>query len=268
MHEKRSIEDAQYANSELDEKLFACRDMQGLADVISQTHYLISDKSSIAVCTHTDKNTSRCIFMTDFINKEDQTDFKSTDIFPIDFTQSEHPMIVHVLPIVFGGKDIGHIAVGYSKPMVYTAHLKHYAKQLAIGIEVIEIQNSAVPVPVAEKSTADSTKRSKTLFAYNGETMNRISIDSVLYFETEGRKTVAVLNSGRYVVRSPLTQLEEQYKDVGFMRVSKSTILNLAKVKMYAPDNDRTLLATLVGNTKIRVSRKCAPEFKARMNGD
>ena len=268
MHEKRSIEDAQYANSELDEKLFACRDMQGLADVISQTHYLISDKSSIAVCTHTDKNTSRCIFMTDFINKEDQTDFKSTDIFPIDFPQAEHPTIVHVLPIVFGGKDIGHIAVGYSKPMVYTAHLKHYAKQLAIGIEVIGIQNSAVPVPVAEKSTADSTKRSKTLFAYNGETMNRISIDSVLYFETEGRKTVAVLSSGRYVVRSPLTQLEEQYKDVGFMRVSKSTILNLAKVKMYAPDIDRTMLATLVGNTKIRVSRKCAPEFKARMNGD
>jgi len=268
MHEKRSVEDNQFTNSELDEKLFSCRNIKDLSDVIAETHYLIADKNSMAVCLHTDENTSRCLFMMDFIGREEQTDFRSTDIFPIDFPQAEHPTIVHVLPIVFGGKDIGHIAVGYSKPMVYTAHLKHYAKQLAIGIEVIGIQNSAVPVPVAEKSTADSTKRSKTLFAYNGETMNRISIDSVLYFETEGRKTVAVLNSGRYVVRSPLTQLEEQYKDVGFMRVSKSTILNLAKVKMYAPDIDRTLLATLVGNTKIRVSRKCAPEFKARMNGD
>ena len=41
-----------------------------------------------------------------------------------------------------------------------------------------------------------------------------------------------------------------------------------AKVKKYVPDNDRTLLATLVGDTKIRVSRKCAPEFKTRMSGN
>lgn len=113
----------------------------------------------------------------------------------------------------------------------------------------------------------ENVRRNKTLLAYNGETMNRINIDSVLYFESEGRKTVAVLSSGRFVVRSSLAQLEEQYQDVGFMRVSKSTILNLAKMKMYAPDNDRTMLATLVGDIKIRVSRKCAPEFKSRMSG-
>ncbi len=268
MHEKRNVEDNQFANSELVEKLFACRDIKELSEVISQTHYLISDKNSIAVCLHTDKNTSLCLFMTDFVNKEDQIDFKSTEIFPIDFTQAEHPTIVHVLPIVFGSKDIGHIAVGYNKPTVYNAHLKNYAKHLAMGMEVIGIRNNAASSFAADANRTESTKRSKTLFAYNGETMNRISIDSVLYFETEGRKTVAVLSSGRFVVRSSLTQLEEQYQDVGFMRVSKSTILNLAKVKNYTPANDRTMLATLVGNVKIRVSRKCAPEFRDRMTGN
>ena len=267
LHEKRSIEDARYANSELDEKLFACHDMQNLADVISQTHYLISDKCSIAVCIHTDNRTSRCLFMTDFINKEDQTDFKSTDIFPIDFPQAEHPTIVHVLPIVFDGKDIGHIAVGYNKPTVYNLHLKNYAKHLAMGMEVIGIRTATVPTPTAVTDSTKNVRRNKTLLAYNGDAMNRINVDSVLYFETEGRKTVAVLHSGRYVVRSPLAHIEEQYQDIGFLRVSKSTILNLAKVKKYAPDNDRTMLATLVGDIKIRVSRKCAPEFKSRMSG-
>ncbi len=267
MHEKRSVEDNQFTNSELVEKLFACRDIKDLSDVISQTHYLISDKNCITVCLHTDEHTSRCLFMTDFVNKEDQIDFKSTDIFPIDFPQAEHPTIVHVLPIVFDGKDIGHIAVGYNKPTVYNLHLKNYAKHLAMGMEVIGIRTAAVPTPTAVTEITENVRRNKTLLAYNGETMNRINIDSVLYFETEGRKTVAVLHSGRYVVRSPLAHIEEQYQDIGFLRVSKSTILNLAKVKKYAPDNDRTMLATLVGDIKIRVSRKCAPEFKSRMSG-
>jgi hypothetical protein len=59
MHEKRSVEDNQFTNSELVERLFACRDIKDLSDVISQTHYLISDKNCITVCLHTDEHTSR-----------------------------------------------------------------------------------------------------------------------------------------------------------------------------------------------------------------
>ena len=58
---------------------------------------------------------------------------------------------------------------------------------------------------------------------------------------------------------------EEQYMDAGFLRVSKSTLLNISKVTGYTPDSDRTMLATLAGNVKIRISRKFASEFKARM---
>lgn len=268
MHEKRSVEDNQFTNSELVEKLFACRDVKDLADVISQTHYLISDKNSIAVCMHTDKHTSRCLFMTDFVNKEDQIDFKSTDIFPMNFVQAESPAIVHVLPIVFNDRDIGHVAVGYNKPTLYNVHLKNYIRHLAIGMEVIGLRNNVAPAPTPQTNHNENSKKSKTFFAYNGETLNVINVDSVLYFEAENRNTVAVLNSGRFVVKSTLNQLEEQYQDAGFLRVSKSTLLNLAKVKKYTPDGDRTMLATLTGNVKVRVSRKCAPEFKARMNGN
>ena len=119
MHEKRSVEDTHFANSELDERLFACRDIQDISDVISQTHYLIADKSSLAVCLHIDKNTSRCLFMLDFIGKEDQVDFKSTDILPPNSTQADSSTIIYVLPIVFNDKNLGHIAVCYNKPTVF-----------------------------------------------------------------------------------------------------------------------------------------------------
>ena len=265
MHEKRSVEDTHFANSELDERLFACRDINDLADVISQTHYLIADKSSLAVCLHVDKELSRCLFMLDFIGKEDQVYFKSTDILPPNSTQANSPTIIYVLPIVFNDKNLGHIAVCYNKPTVYNVHLKNYTRHLAIALEVLEIRNiTALSLEEAQGHMESNTK-SKTVYAYNGGTLHRISIDNVLYFETDGRKTVAVLRSGRLVVRNSLSQLEEQYKDDDFLRVSKSTLLNITKVTEYSPDSDRTMLVTLVGNVKIRVSRKFASEFKTKM---
>ena len=265
MHEKRSVEDTHFANSELDERLFACRNLQDMSDVISQTHYLIADKSSLAVCLHIDKNISRCLFMLDFIGKEDQVDFKSTDILPPNSTQADSSTIIYVLPIVFNDKNLGHIAVCYNKPTIYNAHFKNYTRHLAIGLEVLRIRNNAALTLTEASVPTESDKKSKILFAYNGETLHRISIDNVLYFETDGRKTVAVLRSARLVVRSSLSQLEEQYTDAGFLRVSKSTLLNITKVTGYTPDSDRTMLATLAGNVKIRISRKFASEFKARM---
>ena len=266
MHEKRSVEDTHFANSELDERLFACHNIQDISEVISQTHYLITDKSSLAVCLHVDENISRCLFMLDFIGKEDQVDFKSTDILPPNSTQADSSTIIYVLPIVFNDKDLGHIAVCYNKPTIYNAHFKNYTRHLAIGLEVLRIRNNTVLPPLAEDSIpTESDRKSKTLFAYSGETLHRISIDNILYFETDGRKTVAVLRSARLVVRSSLSQLEEQYSDSGFLRVSKSTLLNITKVNGYTPDSDRTMLATLVGNVKIRISRKFSSEFKKRM---
>ena len=265
LHEKRSVQDTLFANSELDERFFACRDINELADVISNTHYLIADKSSLTVCLHVDKEISRCLFMLDFIGKEDQVYFKSTDILPPNSTQENSPTIVYVLPIVFNDKNLGHIAVCYNKPTVYNVHLKNYTRHLAIGLEVLEIRNIAALSLEEAQGHMESNTKSKTVYAYNGGTLHRISIDNVLYFETDGRKTVAVLRSGRLVVRNSLSQLEEQYKDDDFLRVSKSTLLNITKVTEYSPDSDRTLLVTLVGNVKIRVSRKFASEFKTRM---
>lgn len=265
LHEKRSVQDTHFANSELDERLFACRDINELADVISDTHYLIADKSSLTVCLHVDKEISRCLFMLDFIGKEDQVYFKSTDILPPNSTQENSPTIVYVLPIVFNDKNLGHIAVCYNKPTVYNVHFKNYTRHLAIALEVLEIRNiTALSLEEAQGHMESNTK-SKTVYAYNGGILHRISIDNVLYFETDGRKTVAVLRSGRLVVRNSLSQLEEQYKDDSFLRVSKSTLLNITKVTEYSPDSDRTLLVTLVGNVKIRVSRMFASEFKTRM---
>jgi DNA-binding LytR/AlgR family response regulator len=74
------------------------------------------------------------------------------------------------------------------------------------------------------------------------------------------------MKNGRFEIKKTLSELEDLYKDYNFFRVSKSALVNLAKVTSVASDVDRTLLATLTGKLTIRVSRKNANEFKERVN--
>ena len=104
------------------------------------------------------------------------------------------------------------------------------------------------------------------IFIKKENSLHKIPLDNILFFESEGRKTVAVMKSGRYEIKKTLSELEDLYSDSNFFRVSKSALVNLAKVVSVTSDVDRTLLATLTGKQIVRVSRKNANEFKERVN--
>ena len=59
--------------------------------------------------------------------------------------------------------------------------------------------------------------------------------------------------------------LEEMLDKNKFMRVSKSALINLDKVRSITPDEDRTLIAELSGKKTVRVSRKNVADFKNRI---
>ena len=267
LQEKRSIQDICYANSELDEKLLECTDYVQLSDVIAQTHYLIADKSLMSVNLHLNANTSRCIYMTDSVGTGNFTDFYSSSILPYEPANSELPNNLHVLPVVFRGRCYGYVTVGYNEPVAYNLILKEYIKRLAISLEVMKLRGIAEAVSShdTEQVVTEDKHKLNTVFVSKGDALHKVSVDNVLFFETEGRTTMAVMKTGRYAVRSSLTQLEQMLDKDVFMRVSKSALLNLTKVISYSPGNDRTLLAALVGNVTVRVSRKCVPEFKERL---
>ena len=96
--------------------------------------------------------------------------------------------------------------------------------------------------------------------------MHKISVDNILLFESEERRTFAVLKNGRYEVKKNLGQLEEALTTHNFMRVSKSALVNMSKVVSFTPDVDRTISATLAGKIIVRVSRKHARAFKEKLH--
>ncbi|MBQ2799106.1 MAG: LytTR family transcriptional regulator DNA-binding domain-containing protein [Ruminiclostridium sp.] len=280
LHEKRRMEEIYYHNSELEERLYSCKNYDEIVDVVSNTHYLIPDKEILAVNLRLDNKMSKCIYMTEVIREGNFVDFETMDIYPKSYVFAGQPKNVHVLPIMFNGKVYGHVAVGYNEPVVYNFLLKRYVSRLAVAFEVLSIrgsateQNEQITEPTVTKVQTDTPEMTPTaagasvkhtasaVFVLKDGSLNRVPVENIQCFESEGRKTFAVLKSGRYEIKKTLTELEELMSSKKFMRISKSVLVNMEKVVKYVADSDRTLIVTLTGQIEVKVSRGKVSEFK------
>lgn len=282
MHEKRRMEEIYYHNSELEERLYSCNDYDGISDVVSNTHYLIPDKELLALNLHLDSNTSRCIYMTEVIREGNFMDFDTFDLYPKSHVFGSEPKNIHIVPIDFNGKMFGHAALGYNEPMVYNFLFKRYISRIAVAFEVLSIKNANnvqdIAEPVVQTQTAEQSAESpemtpaesgvpvkytsSAVFVLKDGSLHKVPIENILCFEAEGRKTVAVLKSGRFEIKKTLSELEELLTSRRFMRISKSALVNIERVVKYVQDSDRTIIATLSGQVDVRVSRSKTHEFK------
>jgi hypothetical protein len=204
--------------------------------------------------------------------------FPSTELFPTHLVKAGELNNIHILPITYNEIVLGHILVGYKEPLVYNNFLKQYTKRLALALWNIHKHPSyeysafnlpdpkvGAPTPMAP-STNKNLATNDTILVQRDNTLHKVSVENILLFETEGRKTIAVLKNGRYEVKKNLSQLEKALKEQNFLRVSKSALINMSKVLSFTPDEDRTICATLIGKITVRVSRKHAPAFKNKLH--
>ena len=156
--------------------------------------------------------------------------------------------------------------------MVDVNIFKLYISRIAIALSFIKNRLEAAET-VSEPATMEKSEASappvrthEVLSIKKENSLHKVPLDNILFFESEGRKTMAVMKSGRYEIKKTLSELEELYVDHNFFRASKSALINLSKVVSVTSDVDRTLLATLTGKLTVRVSRKNANEFKEKVN--
>ncbi len=277
-HEKLRMQKIYYQNSQLEEKLITCTDYKELFPVILHSSYLISDKNFLAVNIKIDNSTSRCIYLRNHMWDDTPILFPSTELFPTHLVKAGELNNIHILPITYNEIVLGHILVGYKEPLVYNNFLKQYTKRLALALWNIhkhpsyEYSAFKLPDPKVDAHTpmAPSTNKNlatnDTILVQRDNTLHKVSVENILLFETEGRKTIAVLKNGRYEVKKNLSQLETALKEQNFLRVSKSALINMSKVLSFTPDEDRTICATLIGKITVRVSRKHAPAFKNKLH--
>lgn len=95
----------------------------------------------------------------------------------------------------------------------------------------------------------------------NGD-MEPVRISRVLYFEAVDRNVFAYTVDDFFRVRRTLYDLEDYLIQKYFVRISKSTIVNLKAVKSVAPEDGRRLKLLLRNGEWIVVSRNYVNDFK------
>ena len=100
------------------------------------------------------------------------------------------------------------------------------------------------------------------LIAYIDKEIYRIEPIDIFYIEAVDTKVFIYLEKKVYESKQKLFELEEELASEDFLRVSKSTILNLRKVCSFTPLSEGRFEARLKNGEKILISRKYLANLK------
>ena len=92
-----------------------------------------------------------------------------------------------------------------------------------------------------------------------------LPLKDIYYFEAVENKVFFYTKDQTFEAHFKLYQIEEKLQSTTFAQVSKSAIVNLKKIKSIRPDESSRLIATLLSNEKIMVSRSFVPEIKKKL---
>lgn len=93
-----------------------------------------------------------------------------------------------------------------------------------------------------------------------------LDIEKIYYFESVDKKTFIYMDKEVYETSQRLYELEEKFSNSDFFRASKSTIINLAKIKEIIPVFGGRLEVILENNEKLVVSRQYVPILKKKLD--
>ena len=89
---------------------------------------------------------------------------------------------------------------------------------------VISAVNSSSDVIIGIKDNGDS---------------ERLYVAKILYFEAVDRYVFAYAKAGVYRVRKTLYDIEDSLKNRSFVRISRSTVVNISAVQTISPEDSR-----------------------------
>lgn len=108
------------------------------------------------------------------------------------------------------------------------------------------------------------TEKNK-LTAYSDTGITMLPTADVYYFEAVDSKVFAYCEKQVYEIRKKLYELEEELANTDFLRISKSTIVDLSKVQHLSAAFNGRLEAKLKNGEKIIISRQYVPALKKKL---
>ena len=107
--------------------------------------------------------------------------------------------------------------------------------------------------------------QSNALFANIEDEIYQVDPKNVLYIESIDNKVFLYSVKKVYESKQKLYELAEVLAGFDFMRISKSAIINLRKIKSLSPAFSGRMEAKMVNDEKIIISRQYVHELKKRL---
>ena len=103
------------------------------------------------------------------------------------------------------------------------------------------------------------------LFVKSGDKIFIIEPEQTDIIRTEGSEIKLYTATGReYIVTKPLRDIQEQL-GASFIRISKSTIININRIDHLSPSFNRTMYVVMKNGVGDYISRKHLADFKKRI---
>ena len=110
-------------------------------------------------------------------------------------------------------------------------------------------------------SILESDDSNDMLAVKKGSDIALLEFGDVFMLRVEDKQVKVYTENNQYLIKKPLYQVEENLNS-DFVRISKTTIVNLRKIERVAPSLKGMMFIQLKNGLKDNISRKYLPDFK------
>ncbi|WP_407413944.1 LytTR family DNA-binding domain-containing protein [Methanobrevibacter sp.] len=114
-------------------------------------------------------------------------------------------------------------------------------------------------------SILENDDSSDMLAVKRGSDIALLELSDIFMLRVEDKQVKVYTNNEEYLIKKPLYQVEENLSS-DFVRISKTTIVNLKKIERVAPSLKGMMFIQLKNGLKDNISRKYLPEFKQALD--
>ena len=127
------------------------------------------------------------------------------------------------------------------------------------------IQKAMVLLENEDEYEEEGIGDNSILAVKKGQDIVLLDFEDIFMIRVEEKQTKVYTEDRDYLVKKPLYQIEENL-DSNFVRVSKTTIVNLRKIKRVAPSLRGMMFIELKNGLKDNISRKYLSDFKEALD--
>ena len=125
--------------------------------------------------------------------------------------------------------------------------------------------NSRSLTPEIERIIATLRILDQQIMAVKNDEAYILDVARIVYIESVDRKTFVYTKEDCFESKLKLYEIEQQLCQAGFLRVSKSCLVQLKFIRSLKSELDRKIRLTLENGEQIIVSRQYADELKHRL---